>query len=411
MGKRRGVGNEDAASGRSQKVAKATNGKKGQDTPDAEALQRVEPKPYFPTITLGAKDGNFEYLNGILSYNVHTGKFDWNRQSFTLHDSGNHVPFAVEGLICCQHLDDLEQQAVYSIHTKTWHKIPPSPEESEFQSALGMTVDTSEKPYSFKLFQGSLDTKTQVYDSKSGSWSTKSSVLGTSAEDSLKKPPRTASCMCSNGCLYLSRGNAVILKYSIENDSWTTLGGPPMVEDDDHNTNTLGAYAGRIFTTRQELGGGGGDDDDGEEKKNCVVVWELVDETKNEWVEYARIAGEPYEWLSECDFGNYGPHIYDELGLVTCYCNEYLFIYNWAFGYARADGFVLFNLATKECTEVDLPCRAIKTKAGRDYDYEDEYEDEDEEDEEEGEGDQDEDFKAQGEEDEEEEEEEKEDEE
>lgn len=76
------------------------------------------------------------------------------------------APSAVEGLIFNHDPNDLERRSVFNVHTKKWHAIPPAPKDSKYRSAIGMTVDTSERPYSFKLVVGSLDTKTQIYDLK-----------------------------------------------------------------------------------------------------------------------------------------------------------------------------------------------------------------------------------------------------
>lgn len=82
--------------------------------------QRVEPKPYFVTMIVGSakvRDDKFEYLNGILTYDVDTGRSSWRRQHFVL--DGN-PPLEVEGLIYCNHPDKPGQKAVFSIHSRTW---------------------------------------------------------------------------------------------------------------------------------------------------------------------------------------------------------------------------------------------------------------------------------------------------
>lgn len=70
--------------------------------------------------------------------------------------------------------------------------------------------------------------------------------------------------------------------YSIERDFWTSLRGPPLGS---HNEDTLGTWGGRIFTTSENM------------EQNCIGVWEMVDETNHEWVEYARVLFADYERL------------------------------------------------------------------------------------------------------------------
>lgn len=64
------------------------------------ALERLEPEPYFVTITSGPL---CQYLNGIFAYDVASDKFTWTPQHYNIHDIEHRVdtflaPFEVEGL-------------------------------------------------------------------------------------------------------------------------------------------------------------------------------------------------------------------------------------------------------------------------------------------------------------------------
>ena len=82
-------------------------------------------------------------------------KFSYKRhQHFPLRLMRRYAPLVVEGLIFCNYPDNKNlknEQGVFSVHTKTWHAIPPAPapEGNGSISAYGMIVDTSGRPYSF----------------------------------------------------------------------------------------------------------------------------------------------------------------------------------------------------------------------------------------------------------------------
>ena len=329
------------------------------------ALQRLEPKPYFVIIARCYDEGDDDvYMNGILSYDVASENYSFKQQHFPL-DTPLHPtnaryssePFEVEGLIYCCHPDNLEQIAVFNIHNKTWHTIPPAPKHSEYRSAIGMMVDTSERPYSFKLVVGSLDTKTQIYDSQSRSWSTTSSRLKQLAKQALRKH-ETVTCVCSNGCVYISIGTEILLLYSMEEDKWTILDFPEVKQEEAGAVHALGVWEGRIFTTREDC------------SKRKIIVWELVDQAKEEWVKYVIISSGNYNMLMECDFFNHGPSIYEDLRVFPCFCDGYLLLYNWHYSGCQSYALGMLNLGTSEWEKVDLPPGIVAYENDTDEDSE-----------------------------------------
>lgn len=114
-------------------------------------------------------------------------------------------------------------------------------------------------------------------------------------------------CMCRNGCVYISIGADILLMYSIEGDTWTIVKFPEVKQrkDGGGDVHALGHWEGRIFTTREVL-------------KGNVTVWEL---TNQEWIQSGIISGKDYSGLMKCDFGSWGHGIYFELRLVPCFCD------------------------------------------------------------------------------------------
>ncbi|KAG0620505.1 hypothetical protein M758_4G221100 [Ceratodon purpureus] len=308
------------------------------------AKQRLEPKPFFVIIPQGRYEyGDTEYLNGVLCYDVASKKYSFKRQRFPIPYTKT-APFEVEGLIFCDHPDILKQQGVFNIHNKTWHAVPPAPKESEYRSAIGMMVDTSKRPYSFKLVVGSLDTKTQIYDSQSQLWTTTSSRLKQLAKPAMVRG-QIVNCMCHNGCVYISVGSEILLMYSKGRDTWTIMDFPEVKGsgEDGCDVHTLGVWEGRIFTTREDCSNGN------------VTVWELVDPIREEWAKYVVISGANYSMLNECDFFNQGPSVYEDLRVYPCFCNGYLLLYNWHYTDCRSYAMGMLNLATHEWEKIHFP--------------------------------------------------------
>ncbi|KAG0601678.1 hypothetical protein M758_11G131200 [Ceratodon purpureus] len=318
------------------------------------AMHRLEPKPYFLTIATKAitRKG---YLDGVLSYDAASKKFSFKRLKFPLnHPPSGEPPFEVEGLIFCHHPKYTNQQGVFNIHNRTWHAVPQAPETSKHKSAIGMMVDTSEMPYTFKLVIGSVDKKTQVYDSKTRSWSTTSSKVMQSAKSALNSPEHIVTCMCNNGCVYISVGVEVLLIYSMEGDKWTRMNFPEVKQGKDGGSavHALGAWNGRIFTPREDS-----------EVRN-VTVWELMDRTKQEWREYAVMPKEDYDMFKKCVYMSGSSPRGCMMRFVPCFCDGYLLIYNWQYVNGVAEALAMLDLATKKWIQVDLPRGTVGIKEG-----------------------------------------------
>jgi hypothetical protein len=315
------------------------------------SLQRVLPKNSFVTIITWARnegeDWDDHYLNGIITCdinNVHSLTFQ--NERFRLRPKECYVPpFEVEGFILCHHPDNIQERGVFNVHTQTWHVIPEAPNKSDTISVCGLIVDTIVKPFTFKLIEGCLDIATQIYDSQTKSWSVTSSRLLADYENLAYDGEYT--CVCRNGTIYISVHENVVLKYSLIDDLWTTLEFPAVITPIEHNT--LGVWESRIFTVRESL------------EDQPVTVWEIVNEETQEWVEYANMPDELYQWMFEHDFPFSREDDHDEQFecnyLRTFFRDGYILFCFWTWYTATANALVLFNMATKEWMKVDLSYR------------------------------------------------------
>jgi len=142
----------------------------------------------------------------------------------------------------------------------------------------------------------------------------------------------------------------MILKYSIEDDLWTTLKFPKVKWDDEYSVqpeNPLGIWEGRIFTVRENY------------KKKRLTVWELVDSERQMWKEYTHTTKKQYGWLWNCDFGNIGPCIYEGMCLRSFFSDGYLLVVMWRWKSCRADALIMLNLETKKWQKVRLPMGTV----------------------------------------------------
>lgn len=227
-----------------------------------------------------------------------------------------------------------DQWCVFNIHTRTTSVVPPAP--GSFPTSknhfCGMMVDTSVKPHTFKLVVSfSNGQESQIYDSGSRSWSvhpnsnpnSNSSLLLAYKNDGLQF------CMCHKGCMYMSSEKAVdgVLVYSMEEDQWRTLGGSPFRGE---RRPWLGAWDDRICVVLHDAEARG------------VTVWELIDETQQEWVEYAHCSKAQYEQLTEHTVSTF----HCSVTIVSVFCEEYVLMYNRI--PHRSDGLLLLNLESRE---------------------------------------------------------------
>ncbi|KAG0564251.1 hypothetical protein KC19_8G096000 [Ceratodon purpureus] len=310
---------------------------------NCNVLQRLERKPYFVTIFRSTISSH--YLSGVVVYDVVSKSLCFEPLPLKLHQTDQFYfrlpPFAVEGLILMNQprarlrrkswsVDVRKNQwCVYNIHTRTTHLLPRAPGcDRSSMCICGMMVDTSIKPHTFKLVVSNYcDEKRQIYDSASRTWSSHPK----SNPNSNLWPYWNRGwyfCMCHKNCMYMATANAMdgVFVYSMEEDQWSRLSGSPFRGMEQ---TYLGVWDDRIFAVLHDPGA------------KSVTVWELIDATQQEWVEYAGCSKAQYEHLTEND------EVVDySCKIVSVFNAEYVLMYNWKTALNRSDALVLLNLKT-----------------------------------------------------------------
>ncbi|KAG0628657.1 hypothetical protein M758_1G043400 [Ceratodon purpureus] len=318
------------------------------------ALRSMEHKPYLVSIVRREYEMEREYVG------IH--EFDADSKSLVV-DIERLVPIrlgstyrAVDGLVFCEYPAHEQEWCVYNIHTRAKHLVPPAPGSGvkyfyEINGMMhmrppalgsevyisGMMVDTSVKPYTFKLVVSYRNgEETQIYDSASRLWSLHpNSKPHSNSSVPLPRNDSLFLTMCHKGSMYMSSNywGGSIFVYSMEEDEWTIVRGVPTRA---LGRPFLGAWDDRIFAVVHEIL----DLRDG--VVGNVVVWEQVDGTQHEWVEYARCPKAQCEQiLAHCtSFFN------ESSDLVTVFCEEYVLTQHWSG--LRSYDLVLFNLKSRE---------------------------------------------------------------
>ena len=211
--------------------------------------------------------GHDRYLHGILTFHIKSGGWRWHKlRAIPVDQKLLYKPFSVKGLTFSRSF--CRSYQVSDAHSRESYRIPKEPKFSKMSRALGITVDTSVVPHTFKIILGSLDIGTQIYDSVTKSWETRSSLLVPCEE------PKFKSCSHSGDCLYIWSQDDKILVYSLEKDEWSALN-PPSFQNFDpwllppYHAN-LGSWDGRIFAMTSGM--------DARFEYSTFWMWELVDQ-------------------------------------------------------------------------------------------------------------------------------------
>lgn len=238
---------------------------------------------------------------------------------------------------------------VFDTHARKRYNIPSQPKPVEIHScALGMTVDTS----GFKIILGSRDFGTQIYDSVTKSWETRSSHL---VPCNLQRMYGLMTCLHCGDYIYIWAQLDKILTYSLKEDKWDTLDPPPR-NPSDSNWRGLGSWEGRLFTVNCDgdatLGAWTNDDEDDSCIAPLLWVWEkLVDQG---WKKVDEMPGDMQRWLTPLRI-----HDYKDIEIHARFSDEHVLMYSWVPEAARAFRFVLYNVATKMWEKVEVPNHSV----------------------------------------------------
>jgi hypothetical protein len=306
------------------------------------------PKPYFVLNPSGID----EQLNGILTYNISSGHWCWNQLPQLYFHGVNHPDgaFSVEGLVCSSKIRvGLSELRVFDVHTKAWHTVPPAPETNSESGCVGIAVDTSVKPYTFKIIQGGSGIATQIYDSTSNVWKT------APAQPLLRKTARLTKCTQCNDQVYIRMNSEEVLVYNLNKQVWSNLKTPKQ-HPEHRECRTLGAWRGRIFDIVENHDGS---------QFVSVTVWELVDQSRQEWRVYDHMPAHMYKFWLRADKDSPSAIRPDDLEILTSFCGDYALVYAWINIRGWADRFCLYNLATKKWEKVYMPFGTVRI----DYHY------------------------------------------
>lgn len=307
------------------------------------ALQRRCPserihKPYF-AIAHPVTIPFIPYHGGILTFHVSSGQWKWNQ----LPCESNQLnplcqPFSVKGIILGARNEVFK---ICDVHAKRCIGCIYLPRDENFRllemerfRTLGMAVDTSVFPHTFKLILGGPKTNTAIYDSaKCGhklddryTWETRPSRMLTPTS----KRWIVKSCIHCQSDVYIWSQMDKILVYSLTEDIWSTLDPPRLGSEDDRVIGALGYWNGRLFLVMAD-------------EDSSLVVWELVSRSEQRWRKFTCIPAAMQSWVV--------PRGDDERKVFASFCDEHVLVHTLLGRKAKRTGIgkniVLFNLATK----------------------------------------------------------------
>lgn len=337
---------------RLRQVCKAWNALAADPTFLRTAFTAPIPRPYFVVDSHRAG-------HRLLSYD---GAWTWTRLP--------RVKCESSGLL----IEDSDSNRVFDVHTRmvyalpdiTTVRVPPLPveEEEDYEEPLvGMIVDTSVKPYGFRVILGDELIGTRIYDSRSGSWTQKESTHEDSAIGNGARPGPV--CAFSDGVLYIrvwrmgGYGTFDLHCYDVRRDEWDfeLLPGIDEEEEEEWVFCDIGMWKDRLFMFGMRF-----------EPPCSIVAWELWkspdgfysppdDVYDGTWKRFACMPVELCSWMlagEEEKLKRGWAHEF--VDIKSRFCGEYVLLYNSG---GRADfteeRAVMFNLDSMTWEKVELP--------------------------------------------------------
>ena len=295
-----------------------------------------------------------EYTFLLLARDHSTGLWSTTRMPSNLSYSFRLLQWS-QGLVLYK--DQLDQLQVFDIDTRVVTCLPPRPQKSRHDSVFGLVVDRSVRPCAWKLVQGSVDTNTQIYDSRSNTWIIRPSRMPEEMFDAPyylwrnHESNRTNPVAYGNGVLYIQRMNDILMYVMESADIWIRLQLSWLLSKSSYGCfqhSCIGAWQDRIFSlTVDELDG-----------HNCEIrVWELVG---HEWTEFSCMPVETCCWLNSASDHLFPP---SEIQIRASHFNGYFLLHAWLFDdegiIGKAERFALFNMATEVWQKLEMPFGGI----------------------------------------------------
>ncbi|KAG0625708.1 hypothetical protein M758_2G075300 [Ceratodon purpureus] len=315
-------------------------------------------KPYFVLAqgkeSNASKESNTSLmLQGILTFHIKSSSWQWTSLlDILISKRFKYELLSVKGLTLQGFDLNLTVYRVgyrvVDVHSRSYYFIPRQPQRTGMPCALGMTVDTSVEPPTFKIIVGSLDVGTQIYDSVTRSWETRDSSLDL---ESFNGQPKFRSCLDCGNNLYISSELEKILVYTLDEDKWSELNPPPRPKAFSCSR-ALGLWQGHIFavTSYRRLSSDEGGDG---MPAPFLWIWKLpVDHSEETlWEEVDKMPLDMQKWLVSLD--DLGP-LDESMEIHASFCEEHVLIYSWVREKCPAHRLVLHSLATKTWEKVEV---------------------------------------------------------
>ncbi|KAG0607565.1 hypothetical protein M758_8G038900 [Ceratodon purpureus] len=324
------------------------------------ALKERIHKPYFTLFTKGI----FGQLDGILIYNARYRAWEWRVSLVQCADlacqvaaTGGVVYYSGDLLVFRPREVDISAGEFYW-DTRFYRNLPapPIPQNEKDKTILGiMRVELERGSFNkdYKVVRASQGFDTQVYDSRTREWQTK---------PCRPKPETRGEIQASTGCAYCNGRMYIttehkreIFVYDFERASWSSLKSPCKwisKQRQHYCLDTLGAWNGRVFDVAE-------DSKPGSHVQGSLCVWELVDETTDEWEVYDRLPKDLYSWL-RCNEGFRPPSTkVANVTVQASFCGDYMLVYSWDFKSRAAGRFCLFNMGTKNWQKLEVPAGRV----------------------------------------------------
>ncbi|KAG0559948.1 hypothetical protein KC19_10G141100 [Ceratodon purpureus] len=328
-------------------------------------------KPYFVLVQMNERNkfwgrtwDHSVMLHGILTFHIKSSSWVWSRLPGISVSKSSPSTYkcdllSVKGLTFG--MDYRGSYEVLDVQSKSRYSIPRQPRTSNMPCALGMTVDTSVEPPTFKIILGSHDVGTQIYDSVTRSWESRDSSLLESYRE-----PKLRSCLDCGNNLYISSDLKKILVYSLNEDKWSELNPLPRPEVCS-SSRALGLWQGHIFAVisfkgvssraRRAYSDEGANRMPLDMEAPFLWIWKLpVDHSEEtQWEEVDEMPLDMQKWLLPLD----DLRRFQFMEIHASFCEEHVLIYSWVPERCLAHRLVFHDLATKTWEKVEVPNHSI----------------------------------------------------
>ncbi|KAG0604000.1 hypothetical protein M758_10G136400 [Ceratodon purpureus] len=332
------------------------------------------PEPYFvvgnPSFECGFSWNIFNVANQrmksrLLSYDGSSRRWSWTR-----------VPDMFCEAMAGMFFESFIDKRVFSVHTRVFYDPTPARRRAQLgpydncyghseESLMGMTVDTSVRPYTVQIILGDDNDNddqgvvaTRIYHSESDSWTHNPSTLPcVDPFANFYKPAfaeNSTSCVLCNDILYIRTFEKDgLYSYNLKKEEWDY--NSPAFPDDAWIVGDFGAWQGRLFFFGLK---------GAETQSSCAItVFELSNHYDvDSWTVFDHMPDDLCLHLLAGQEGGYSsyyegsePRKYRQMDMKSVFCGEYVLVYNILGGDEMMERAVLYSFDRKTWERVDLP--------------------------------------------------------